>query len=312
MFADKRTATINLLRKLNDEMFFRIYAGNFEYQRDSSQLNRHIATARTINAHGLAGRLRITHMLLELSVGNFDAVFEDIDTALADYELETDPVIKAERLSCLSNRAEVYHNLGDNEKAITLFQEVLQLLEIDPMYEDVAEPQYFYMIIGVCNTELQRYAQAKQLFEKALTVDTRRDAQYAAAIADTHRGLSEIALVEGRIDAARDAARLAQDIAHRTDEILPLFFANTALAHVAEREPAHVDDYAQRHYQAALATAERIKSPALRGIVFLHEARFHKRHANAAQAQTFARHAHNTLHENSVTVFDAELAEMLS
>lgn len=305
----RHTTTVNFLRKINDELFFRIYAGNFAYQRDLAQLSKYIQIATEVGAHGLVGRLRITEMLLRIVCGEFDAAFEVVEQAIADYERETDPVIKAENLSCYSNRAELHHMIGDNHTAIALFDDLLKRIAADPIYT-AANVYYFYMISGICNLELERYDTAKTLFARVLAHQD-GDPQFAEAVSESYRGLSECYLHEGDFDRAHRTALLANDIAERTKAAIQLFYAKTALAHIAEKTSAPdlltVDEY----YQAAITAAVRIGTPTLRAIAFLHEARYHQRHANIDKRREFARRAADLLHANRINHLNVELSNLI-
>lgn len=307
----KHVSTVNFLRKINDELFFRIYGGNFAYQRDLALLAKYVQIATEINAHGLAGRLRITEMLLHIVSGDFVRAFQAVEMSILDYERETDLTIKAENLGCYSNRAEMYHMLGDNQTAINQFEQVLHRIDNDPLYQSAADTYYFYMIIGICNLELERYDTAEALFVQVLACDQANEPHYATAIADSYRGLSECYLQRDDFEKARTTAQLAQEIAQRTNEAIQLFYAYTALAHIAEKATMPGLQSADEYYQAAIATADKIGTDTLRALAFLHEARYHQRHTSSDKRREFTRRATALLSETTRPTFEAELSRLL-
>lgn len=148
---------------------------------------------------------------------------------------------------------------------------------------------------------------AEQYYRRVLNAPDKMQAQHIMAIVDANIGLSEIYRQRNEYRAAEDCAKLALDIAARENDELQQFFAHCAVAHVAAARQADPEP----HYAAAIGVLTPIMKSASNVVSLLHEARYHQQHGNGIQAARFAGLAQAQLRAIGVTVFDAELVNLL-
>ena len=110
-----------------------------------------------------------------------------------------------------------------------------------------------YILLGNANFELEEYAQAKQAYEKALTLDARA--------AEAHRGL---ALILAKVSTPGDQTAYAAFLQHIEQVVALLPWDQNALLSAAQVVSEHADKSSPTEYRRAQKRAEELLTRLLR------------------------------------------------
>lgn len=303
MTIDPNESTKNFIERVYRDIFSRIVSGDIDYDRDMNLLQRIMTSAEAVEDHKSIGGIYITMMLANYAVGRIDDALRANTLAIKAYESSSNPAVFHRAIIARNNAADLYHDLGDVQNALDISGRIIRDLSDPELYAHIQGPQFYFANRGLYHLSASQYDTAEELFRFVLTRREQTDEQYGSALANTHRGLSEVHLHAGRYDEALKAAHLCLEICNRMEDPDLLFYAYTALAHVAERDPDAATD-PDTFYQLALAVASNFAVPTFRAILYLHEARWHRRFGNQALARDFADYARSTLAADHIDLSD--------
>lgn len=291
---------------VNRELFYRILEGRFDATQDRQQIEKLLALASNLQSNALEGAIHSTSMLLSYSLGQLDEAYAATEAAIQAYNRDADPRIRLRVITILNNQAELYHDYGDVQSALSISDQILLRLHDPEVAADVRGTQLYFANRGIYHLSAGQPDEAAEIFRQVLTQNTNTDDQYSEALGMTHRGLATVGLLRGNYDAAFGSGTLALEIATREADPIMQFFAHTTLAHVAEQDPSRAHD-PEAYYTAAFEDMLRIGSPIFRGIALLHERRYHVRHNHPQTARRFGDYARDVFEAAGIHAFDQEI-----
>lgn len=297
------------LRKMNRELFFKIARGQFDYEADMAQLDKYLVLARQSNSPEATGNIYITVGMLQSSVGRFVDVLATMDAAIEAFEQTTDPQQQQRVMGCRTHKGEIYAYLGDNQKAIEIFTDVLAHAESVSEEQDFFGDRYLLWVAMGRGMLVEGHSDiAEQYFRRVLNTPDKVQTQHIVSIIEANVGLGEVHRQRNEFTTAQDCAKLALDIAIRQNDEREQFYSHCAIAHIVASQ--HNDP--EPHYSAAINVITPILKSANNVVALLDEARYHQRHLNHDQAARFATLAQTHFHAVGVAVFDEELGVLLA
>ncbi|PJF42992.1 MAG: hypothetical protein CUN55_09335 [Phototrophicales bacterium] len=310
-YEQRRESMVAFLCQMANKSLNRIMSNSFNPEREEKQLHRFLESAYEVSSPQAIAEIYATFSIFYYAIGRFKKSIEAGEKAAAEVLQSPDLSVKAFLFRPLSKNAETYHDLGDTLSALELTSTLLNTPEYADFRPPLNEMHSLIVNMGFYHLALEEYEAAEDAFRRVLQLPENVGQEYANAIADAYRGLSEIYLLKGDFVNAWTNGRLAYEIAQRQRDPLAWFYANCAMAHIAEQDP-NCKAAPESYYATTIKTIEQMGTPVLRAVALLHEARFHHRTKNLGRAKQFAALAANILHDAKITAFDPELHHLIT
>ena len=211
---------VEMLRRIHDQIFARMYEGNIDLPRDIETLQRHADTALRIDESTVAARFLTTIGAIYSNVGLLDQSLAAYDEAFAHYEVAQSPNHMA---GVLNNIALVHRCRADYEQALSYIHRAVSIMED----ANITIPPFSMILAtqGILLCLVDEYETAELVFMRSFDLYSEYDRanltekQKRAGIdahLDTLHGLAKVHMHFDHFNEAWRFINLAEELAQST------------------------------------------------------------------------------------------------
>lgn len=225
------------IRTLVEDLRARVIRGQFDFEREMSELNKYRDQVRDYDEPSLEERIVNTTALLYIFSGHFNTALELL---WEGYEMSLRAKDVSGMAGALNSLAVVYDMMGKHSESIDMYTKGLKLA--DEFADQVQRHEiasYGLLLTGKLTTlvSLGRYDEAQPLFDQVWDIASElvaynREA-YARVMIYGYRGKAALDLDQGEVDEARSSIGMALELAQSLDLPFELAQVHFNQAHVA-------------------------------------------------------------------------------
>lgn len=295
--------TVEMLRVIRLDIINRSRSTDFDYERSTTTLHKHLGIARDLQDTLLLAQTHNALGIIEMEAGHLDKA-----EAFLQQGLE---LIEGHDLALIT--AILYGNLGETYRRQALYTEALGTFSLAlPIFEPLIGTNNGWSMTesnrGWVYLALQDYAVARRCFENAqehlnMTVDIA-----ASALLEIYAGLAEVELAGGNLARAWFNANRAEEVAEKGGFHAQLPTIYLCQAHIAARDASQA---AAALFAKCRQTLERYHNPPSIARFILNEALYQQRVGNQAAAQRLGHEARALFHQLDMNQ-EAAIAERVA
>lgn len=289
-------STLNMMVRMNDQIFARIHEGKLSYPKDVETLLSYVDMSVKLNEPIVAGWVMLTVGVANSYMGKLEQSIADYDAAYKLFAERRDYVHMA---AAINNMGETHRVRGTYQTALDLYRDALKLSEKAP--EDYVHPvstltrnalvQILVSNIGLCYLALSNFNEAETTFEQALSLFEGQTRANLDSMCEIRRGLAEVYLAQNNLPDAYSSIELARTTAESIQNNVILGDIFLTMAHILEADP-NATESAIDYYRHSRELLQSGNLPITFARTVLSEARYQRNIGNTAEAHRLAAEAH--------------------
>lgn len=265
------------IRSLVENLFARVLRGQYDYEKDSRELERLRDQAQTHDDPMLVARIINVNGVMNMYSGHLNNALEQFQK---NYDIYREAQSIGGMTEAINNLALTHAMMGHHDQAVTVYDQGLDLAnEFAGTMASHEIPNYGLILSGklISQVALRRFEEARQTYDglwniasELVVVDR---GTYARVMVEGYRGKAELDLDEGQVDEARSAIGLALELAQSLDLHFEVAKCRLVQAHIARLGDDDTDQ-ADAFWQQAEALVSATPIAFNTGYVFAEEAQY--------------------------------------
>jgi hypothetical protein len=280
------------IRALVNSARGRVLRGHYDFEKDTLTLQKYRYQARALNDPVLEAEAINVLAIMNIYSGHFNSALEQL---WLNYDIYQQAGDVGGMVTSLNNLAAMHRRMADYTESIKLCDQGIDLAsEFADRVEKHEIRNYGLLLTGKLTALviLHRYDEARHLFDELWAIaDQLVQADrlaYARVMTYGHRGKAEVELVQGHLDEAKSAVKLALELAELLNLPLELSIIHFTQAHIAlAGEQDEADAFWQKAEEVMATMTLSINS----GWLYAEEAQYLSHEGYHDKAQYFARKA---------------------